>query len=481
MSALKTYAMNVIAHEHPEFLANLTDVEAFVLPYCYDLWLRPEQRIPDGEWRSFGQIAGRGNGKTWAIAAYINNGVERGTITNLALAAPTLPRIEDVQIRALIEDTGKPWFMPERYQDGVIWPNGVRAMPYTPGEPHGPRGQNFSHVWATELVGWASTGRALFWANLAQACRVGDERILWDTTSMGLNSLIQARLDEHAQFPERYLLRRGTSFDNPMLSAKYLFDHCRQYPVGSQRYQEEVEGKVFSGSAQALFSQDTLDTHRRDRVPSDLELVLVVIDPAHSERRDADETGIMVVARGRDGHTYVLDDLSGRYTPAQIGARAIGACEKYQAAGVVSERTGLGSWVEEVVKSEATTRGYSVQSLPRDDKPFPARTPGRIYLRGVVAKRSKTTRAQGPAAETEAGRVHIVGRLPELETELCTYEAGDKESPNRYDAFVYGVIECAALARDTPKDSRAAVTDAAAVQKELTARLRGMAGRAVGL
>jgi phage terminase large subunit-like protein len=44
---------------------------------------------------------------------------------------------------------------------------------------------------------------------------------------------------------------------------------------------------------------------------------VIGIDPAVTSGEDADETGIIAVGMGEDGHGYVLDDVSGRMSPTE--------------------------------------------------------------------------------------------------------------------------------------------------------------------
>ena len=45
--------------------------------------------------------------------------------------------------------------------------------------------------------------------------------------------------------------------------------------------------------------------------------VVVAIDPAVTSGEEADETSIVVAGTDKNGHGYVLADLSGRYPPTE--------------------------------------------------------------------------------------------------------------------------------------------------------------------
>lgn len=468
--------------ELERFIAELSDAERLVLPYMYDLWLRPEQRPPAHDWRFCGLISGRGWGKTMAIAIEINRRVEYGEARHVALMAPTERRAVEVQIKALI-DCAPPWFRPVRHNGGLLWPNGVRAVVFTPEAPDRPRSENIELAWCCELVDWQHNTRREAWDNIATATRIGSAQIFWDTTSKGKNDLILAREAEHASDPNTYPILRGTTFDNPMLPRKYLASVCAQYAVGSRRYNEEILGRVYAESQGALWQQAWLDDRRVATPPSDPELRLVGLDPAMSDRPDADETGIVVASRAR-GHVYVEADLTGRYKPEVWGDIAVQQCADRGASGVVLEVNHGGDPLVSNIRARAKTRGLEVRMLGQDaNVTFPRRHPQRIYVRPVVARSHKIVRAVGPATETEAGRVHIVGTLPELETEFTTFEAGTAKSPNRYDAAVYVITELAELMRDRPRGQASEnVISAVAAANDLRDRLRSMGrGRRIGL
>ena len=77
----------------------------------------------------------------------------------------------------------------------------------------------------------------------------------------------------------------------------------------------------------------------------------MAIDPAMSSHEGSDETGIIVAGRGRDGCGYVLDDLSGRYSPQGWGKVAIDAYYEYACDRVIAEVNNGGDMVEHVLRS----------------------------------------------------------------------------------------------------------------------------------
>jgi phage terminase large subunit-like protein len=466
-----------LAHTDPAFFDSLSDLERIVLAFDFDMWLRPDQRIPRYAWRSFGLDGGRGFGKSYCVSTEINRRVQIGEARSIALMAPTEDRVKEVQVDFLVA-TSPPWFRAEPYRDGVRWPNGVEALAFTPEAPGRPRSGNFDLSWMCEIVDWEATGRLEAFRNLATATRVGKAQIFWDSTSKGKNEVLQHLRSENRRDPIANIIRHGTTFDNPLLSKAYLKATIAQYVKGSRAYDEEIEGLAFDESAGALWRQVWLDENRSAAAPEKPEIVLVSLDPSLSGGPEADEAGVCILARDTSKHIHVVADLSGRQAPEDWCRKSVDRCA-LDAAGVLYERNHAGDMPRDLIKVQAAARGMRVEELHDDKEPFPARRPGTIYVRGITSKQGKGTRAEGPAALYQQGRAHHVGVFDLLELEMTTWEPDGGKSPNRLDACAQGVAELAGLRQADPKAAGNECQRAAAAQRLLHAALRpgGTRGR----
>jgi predicted phage terminase large subunit-like protein len=130
-----------------------------------------------------------------------------------------------------------------------------------------------------------------------------------------------------------------------------------------------------------------------------------------------------VAGKDRDGHGYILEDLSGRYQPADWARAAIAAYRRHQADRIVAETNQGGEMVEATVRMIDPSVSYF----------------------GVHASRGKIIRAEPVAALYEQGRVHHVGGFPQLEDQQCSFTADiDRAkigSPDRLDALVWALTE----------------------------------------
>ena len=215
------------------------------------------------------------------------------------------------------------------------------------------------------------------------------------------------------------------------LSPEFLAMMERLPPRKKKRFYDGVYGDDTEG---ALWTDEIIEAGRRtpEQVP-DLRGLVVAIDP--SGAKDAveeghDEIGIVVVGLGVDGHGYVLEDLTCLDGPNGWGKRAIDAYHRRKADHIVGETNFGGAMVEYVIKSL---------------------DPG-VPFREVTASRGKVQRAEPVSSlygefDPEVGRVvggkvHHVGRLPELEDELCGFTTMGfigEGSPNRADALVWAI------------------------------------------
>jgi predicted phage terminase large subunit-like protein len=151
---------------------------------------------------------------------------------------------------------------------------------------------------------------------------------------------------------------------------------------------------------------------------------VIAIDPAMSTNEGSDETGIVVAGVDRDGHGYILEDLSGRYAPHEWAQRAVSAYQRHRADRIVAEINNGGQMVEETLRM--VSRGVS--------------------FKAVHASRGKVVRAEPVSALYEQRKIHHVGTLTALEDQLCSFtsdfdRARAGYSSDRLDALVWALSE----------------------------------------
>ena len=170
---------------------------------------------------------------------------------------------------------------------------------------------------------------------------------------------------------------------------------------------------------------DTLDYLRSQDI--DLQRITVSCDPAVTADPKSDLTGITVqgIAKGDDGgdHAYPLADYSGRYTPDRACQVIDMAFRYWGASRIIMEKNQGGLWLE------ATLLKHT-RHVPK-------------FVSATSTTGGKGSRAEPVAVQYERGRVHHVGKLKELEEQMCDFgsPASRRKSPDRMDALVWGITE----------------------------------------
>jgi len=187
----------------------------------------------------------------------------------------------------------------------------------------------------------------------------------------------------------------------------------------ARAYEQEIEARFIDEVSGALWKLALIDAYRVVKAP-ELARVVVAIDPAVTANPDSDETGIIAGGLGHDDHGYVLADASGTYSPAEWAHKAVAQYDSLHADRIVAEVNNGGDLVRANLQAVRASVAY----------------------RAVHASRGKVVRAEPIAALYEQGRIHHVGRFPDLETQMTTWSpVDDKHSPDRVDALVWLMSE----------------------------------------
>lgn len=182
-------------------------------------------------------------------------------------------------------------------------------------------------------------------------------------------------------------------------------------------YADEVED--------ALWKASTIDHYRinPDQLP-ELAYVVIPIDPAVKSNKKSNETGIVPIGKGVDGHYYVLEDATMSGHPSEWGTKAIELFNKYQANVIVGEVNNGGDLIENNIRN--------------------CHGGAHIPYEMVHATRGKIRRAEPVATLYVQGMVHHVGTHRYLEDQMTTYNPlivlDQEESPDRMDACLPGWV-----------------------------------------
>lgn len=388
------------------------------------------QLPPEGDWKTWIVMGGRGAGKTRAGAEWVRSAVEgarpldAGRASRVALVGETLEQVREVMV---LGDSGilacsppdrRPVWQETRRR--LIWPNGAVALAYSAHDPERLRGPQFDAAWVDELAKWKNADAA--WDMLQFGLRLGTHpQQVVTTTPRNVPALKRIlALDTTVQ-------THATTDDNRAnLAESFLAEVNRRY-AGTRLGRQELGGVLMTDIEGALWQRSVLEAAQVEEAPA-LDRIVVAVDPPVSGTAQSDECGIVVVGAVTNGppqewRAYVLEDATVAGKSPQGWAEV--ACDAAR------------RWSADRLVAEVNQGGDLVESVLRQVDPLMA-------YRAVRASRGKAARAEPVAALYEQGRVAHLRGLGALEDQMCLMGRQGFEgdgSPDRVDALVWALTD----------------------------------------
>ncbi len=377
------------------------------MKYDWSAQARPAQRWPEGDWRIWLVLAGRGWGKTRTGAEAVRHAITRGA-RRIALVGRTLTDARAIMVdgasglRSVCPPGERPVLIAMRRE--LRFANGVRAFLYSGDRPDLLRGPEHDFAWGDEVAAWRYPETLDM---LLMGLRLGQDPRLVLTTTPRPTALIRNLAAGGDVF-----LTRGRTLDNAGNLPPPVLDFLQRRYAGSRLGRQELDGEILGDAEGALFRMGDIDAARCSEPPA-LSRIVIGLDPAVG----SGTTGIVIAGADERGHAYVLGDHSARLSP--LGwAREVAACvTRYGAHAVIAESNQGGDLI--------------AANLALADMD--------AAIRPVHARQSKQDRAGPVAALYEAGRVHHAGQFAELEEQMTGWVPGSGSSPDRLDALVWTV------------------------------------------
>ncbi|KPA22824.1 Terminase-like family protein [Shimia sp. SK013] len=239
-----------------EFLDDLSEEDLLALPFLFDFWALPHQLPPEGGWKSWVILGGRGAGKTRAGAEWVRSKVEgagpldAGRARRVALVGETIDQVREVMVfgeSGLLAcsppDRRPVW---EAGRKRLVWPNGAVAQAFSAHDPEGLRGPQFDAAWVDELAKWRN-GQAT-WDQLQFGLRLGAHPQQCVTTTPRNVGVLKVLL----KAPSTVTSSASTEANRANLALSFLEEVRARYD-GTRLGRQELDGHLLEDSEGALW------------------------------------------------------------------------------------------------------------------------------------------------------------------------------------------------------------------------------------
>jgi phage terminase large subunit-like protein len=435
---------------------------------------RPEQVPPPGSWLLALALCGRGWGKSRSGAEWL---VERtqlypmdrhGAPTEFLVVAETLSDARAICIEGpagilrILERRGIPYRYKQSPKPLIIFPNGCKIHCEGADDADVGRGYNLAGAWLDEIVKWPRAYQSWF-EGILPALRADletDHPRVFATTTPKPSKLLKDWMDSDNGTVH---VIRGSTFDNAENLSPQMLRILKDKYEGTNIGLQELYGEVLELMDGALFKMSDLEKYRVPEIPEDeiISAIYIGVDPSLASEGEEeapttgrkggrshdshDEMGVVVVARCRSKHMYVLADESIKAAGKAAALHAWRVLLKWRADLIVCEENLGKKWMMDVFR-DAWFELIELGEAPEGTSP---------PIVGIDAKVGKKTRAEPVAMRSEQGKLHMVEptlaklvntvqtvnaskHLETLKDQLTTFTSWDgRESPDRLDAMVH--------------------------------------------
>ncbi|ACB94283.1 phage terminase large subunit [Beijerinckia indica] len=293
-------------------------------------------------------------------------------------------------------------------------------------------GLEFATIFLNEASQIPYSSAIIAFTRLAQVVPNIAQRAFVDLNPIGKNHWTNRLFIEHRdpitllplRNPHDYGSARLNPLDNAHNLSKEFLESLDNLP---ERQRKRFFEGVFADEIECvLWSYEQIAACRcsLDDIPvSERASVVVAVDPsgaANSQDLNADEVGIIIAARNRNGCGFILDDRSLRDAPAVWGRTAVQAYHEYCADCIVAESNFGGAMVEAVIRAADPN----------------------VPVRLVTASRGKAIRAEPISVLYQRGVVRHAGRFSLLEEQMCRFSSHGymgTDSPDHADAMIHAL------------------------------------------
>ena len=235
-------------------IASMDASEAERILDDWQSWAHPAQLPPQGDWRAWLFLGGRGAGKTRAGSEWIRARIAAGA-GRIALIGPTHGDVREVMIagpsglRSLGPRGQRPVWEASRRR--LVWPSGAVAYTFSGEDPDALRGPQFDTAWADEFAAWRYPQGVL--DMLRFGLRLSDDPRLMVTTTPRPLPALKRLIAAHGS-----VMTHAVSADNAANLAPGFITALREHYGSSRLALQELEGRLVDDPDGALWTREMI-------------------------------------------------------------------------------------------------------------------------------------------------------------------------------------------------------------------------------
>lgn len=221
-------------------VADFDDTEAELLLTTWELWARPSQLEPEGDWVYWLLLAGRGYGKTRGGAEWVRDSVKTGRFELVNLIGATADDARDIMIEG---ESGilaccPRWERPEYLSSKrrLDWPNGAKSLIFTADEPERLRGKQHQRLWADEIAAWRYEES---WTQAKLGLRLPPDPRAVITSTPKPRAIVRDLLAR-----PRLVISRGSTYENRENLAPAFYEELIAEYEGTRLGRQELEAEL---------------------------------------------------------------------------------------------------------------------------------------------------------------------------------------------------------------------------------------------
>lgn len=411
-----------------KLIKSMSAEQIYALKYDWDWNGRPNQQFPKGDWYIWALICGRGYGKTRTGSEIVLEMSKTNQFMILIGRSDT--DLKDILIKGEsgILNCASKHNRPVYKNEQLHFPNGSIAYCVSAQEPDGLRGYQSSFILMDEFAAYPYPEEIYNQATMGHRLKPTDgsnPKLVIATTPKPIDFIIEL-VKKSKQPNSNIIITNGNTRENMSNLAPSFIRNVVEPLEGTRIGRQEINGEILDENPNALFSSNNIEKYRVPKYDSGKNLIdykfsriVVGIDPAVSSNATSDSTGIVVGAKGLDGHYYIIEDATMLAKPIEWSTKAVNLYHLYNADRIVAEVNNGGDLIEQAIRSV-------------DDN---------VSYKQVRAMKNKILRAEPIANFYERGIVHHIGIFKELEDQMTQYTGLSKKSPDRLDALVWVLTE----------------------------------------